>query len=110
MARLRRKEIEDLDPILDTTINYEINEDYFRSYANSTVRPVLQRLSDAWAQTGKRVSWNHVVAIGLKLYSLHRQGYPIDVDLARKLGQKFGITDVNILRAIVNAVSSLAPA
>jgi len=104
MAKIKRKEIEDLEPILDTTINYEIHEDYFRSIANSTVKPVLQRLSDVYSRYERRYPWNHIVAVGLALYHFHKKGYDIDLDLARRVARKFGTLDDRILRDIVSAV------
>jgi len=106
MARIKQKVVEDLTPIEDTTINYELHEDYFRSVANSTVKPVLERLSGVYARHGKRYPWNHIVAVGLRLYSLHKSGIDIDINIARAIARKFGTLDDAILRDIVNAIQA----
>lgn len=104
-GRIVRKEIADLDPITDTAINYELSEDYFRSIANSTVKPVIERLKEVYYKYNRKYGWNHIIAIGLKLYGLHKQGYDIDLAMARALNKKFGLPD-NVLRDIVNAVEA----
>lgn len=108
-GRITRKEIADLDPITDTTINYELSEDYFRDIANSTVKPVIERLKEVYYKHGRKYGWNLIMGLGLKLYGLHKQGYDVDIAVARVFNKKFGLPEA-VLRDIVNAIEAEAKA
>jgi len=105
----KRIEFENISDFQATAMIHEENETFYRTVAEKTVKPVISRLKGVYERYEKRYPWNHIIAVGLKLYSLAKEGVDIDLDDARTFNKKFGLPD-QVLRDIVKAVQAEAGA
>lgn len=96
---------ENIDDFRATAMSHEENEDFYRTVAIRTVKPIISRLRTVYDKYNRQVPWNHIIAVGLKLYSLARKGVDIDLTDARVFNKPFGLPE-NVLRDIVEAVQS----
>lgn len=101
----RRIEFENVSDPQATAMSHEENEEFYRSWANRTVKPVISRLKMVYDKYDRKYPWNHIIAVGLQLYSLARKGVDIDISDARTFNKPFGLPD-NVLRDIVQAVQA----
>lgn len=105
----KRIEFENVPDFQATAMIHEENEEFYRSVADRTVKPVISRLKEVYARArgrGRVVPWNHIMAVGMKLYHLHKEGYDINITIARELAKKFGTIPDDVLREIVQAVQA----
>jgi len=101
----KRIEFENISDFQATAMIHEENEDFYRDVAERTVKPVIGRLKGVYEKYNKRYPWNHILAVGLKLYSLAKSGVDVDINDARTFNKKFGLPD-DVLRDIVQAVQA----
>jgi len=101
----KRIEFENVSDFQATSMIHEENEDFYRTVANKTVKPVINRLKAVYDKYDRKYPWNHIIAVGLKLYSLARRGVDVDISDARTFNKPFGLPD-NVLRDIVQAVQA----
>jgi len=103
-GRIRRIEIEDISGFSDTSIINELKEDYFKSVAEATVKPVIERLRAVYLRSNRRYPWNGILAVGLTVYKYARRGYDLDyVAVAKGVAKRWQLPD-NVVREIVDAV------
>lgn len=100
---VKRIEFEDVDaPKAQSMVNKKIRE-FFVETSKATVRDPIYRLLGVYHKYRARYPWNHIVSVGMRLYSLQRAGIQINIQLARSLN-KFNLPD-DVLSDIVSAIS-----